>query len=198
MVLNGSMIVYANLISMQMLIHLKNTKKGEITNINCAFCKFDNIDQELDCYYSWLRRTNSPYYAKLHGCIDATTTFGYIGLTPYATAKNYTKSLLDIYNRYPEIKKYDDIALGKNKSPLYYRVQLGAFVNKDNAINFAKNVHDKHNLSVLVKHIDEFYKVQVGAYSKKENAEAMQEKMRNLGYTNAYITTQNGTDVYCV
>lgn len=129
---------------------------GTITNIDALFCKFDNIQQELDCYYSWLHRPN-PNYTALHGCTDAMKTFDYINASPYATDTQYGVKLKRIYNENPLIRTYDEKALkpvqttktedySLNTIPNRFKVkvnniQKGAYTNYKNACIQANNLH---------------------------------------------------------
>jgi len=75
-----------------------------------------------------------------------------------------------------------------------YRVQLGAYRLKSNAKRCADRAR-ADGLSVIGKYVTPYYKVQVGAYEVKENSERMLQKVRDLGYTDAFITTEDGQDV---
>ena len=164
---------------------------GTITNIDSLFCKFDSIDQELDCYYSWLRRPKKAY-ADLHGCTDAIKCFSLIKEAGYATDSQYTSKLTRIYTEYKSlIKPYDDIVLSPENM---YRVQIGSFLSINNAIRRAKEVRCKGYPSIIKKY-GEYHRVQVGAYESKANAENMKTIMISLGYKGSYITTETGIDV---
>lgn len=78
-------------------------------------------------------------------------------------------------------------------APVYYRVQVGAFLFKSNAINRAKELQSKGFSTYLVK-VGVYYKVQVGAYSIKANADRMLKTVQDAGYS-AFITTEAGTAV---
>jgi len=62
-----------------------------------------------------------------------------------------------------------------------YRVQLGAFKNKENAQRKAIELNTKGIDTYIVK-IDEYYKVQCGAYSNKQNAINRANKLSSMGY----------------
>ncbi len=70
-----------------------------------------------------------------------------------------------------------------------YRVQLGAFKNKENADKKALELNTKGIDTYVVK-IDEYYKVQCGAYTNKNNAINRANKLSNMGYT-TYIPGLN-------
>lgn len=83
-------------------------------------------------------------------------------------------------------------APGTNENVLY-RVQVGAFGIKANAVAQLKAVEAKGFDAILVE-IDNLYKVQVGAFSVKTNAETMLKRMKDAGF-DAFITTKSGKTV---
>lgn len=72
-----------------------------------------------------------------------------------------------------------------------YRVQTGAFAQKENADALASKLKAKGFDTYIVK-VGSLYKVQVGAYAVKANAESMAEKLKAAGF-DTYITTNGGT-----
>ena len=80
-----------------------------------------------------------------------------------------------------------------NASGTLYRVQVGAFSNKDNADRMLVKVKAVGYDTYMVQ-VDGMYKVQVGAYSVKSNADAMLAKVKASGF-DAFITTQGGQAV---
>ncbi len=74
------------------------------------------------------------------------------------------------------------------------RVQIGAFGVLNNAVRQAKAVTGK-GYAAIIKKYNDIYRVQVGAYSNHANAVNMLNKMKSLGYDDAYITTESGVDV---
>ena len=72
-----------------------------------------------------------------------------------------------------------------------YRVQTGAFAQKENADALASKLKAKGFDTHIVK-VGNLYKVQVGAYAVKANAESMAEKLKAAGF-DTYITTNGGT-----
>ena len=67
-----------------------------------------------------------------------------------------------------------------------YKVQVGAFKQKVNAVNLQQNLKAKGFTSIL-KNEGGYIKVQVGAYSVKANAEAMLAKLKKAGYAGTII-----------
>ena len=102
-----------------------------------------------------------------------------------------------IYNRLGQIASEVNARLGSGSleitQPVLYRVQVGAFSSKDNAIEYMNKVKNAGFDTYLVK-INDLYKVQVGAFSKKANATATVKKLKDAGFT-AFVTTASGTAV---
>jgi hypothetical protein len=164
---------------------------GTITNIDSLFCKFDSIDQELDCLYSWYNRPKKAY-TDLHGCTDPLKNFSLIKQAGYATDSQYTAKLTRIYNEnIALIKPYDDMVIVPEE---LFRVQIGSYTNLNNAIRQAKEVIAKGH-SAIIKRYGVYNRVQVGAYKSKANAENMKNTMVSLRYKGAYVTTETGEDV---
>ena len=76
---------------------------------------------------------------------------------------------------------------------ILYRVQTGAFKNKNYALNLQNQLKAKGYDTYMVQ-ADGYYKVQTGAYSKKSNAEAQMAKLKADGF-DAFITTKSGSAV---
>ncbi|MFL2132987.1 N-acetylmuramoyl-L-alanine amidase [Desemzia sp. FAM 23990] len=74
-----------------------------------------------------------------------------------------------------------------------YRVQTGAFANKNNAIQAASDIRKK-GFDTYIVQVDDLYKVQIGAFANKTNAEAQERKVKAAGY-DAFITTNGGKAV---
>lgn len=62
-----------------------------------------------------------------------------------------------------------------------YRVQIGAFLDKKNAEEYAKKA-TKSGFPALVKYEDGYWRVQTGAYSVEANAKAEQERLKKAGF----------------
>lgn len=74
-----------------------------------------------------------------------------------------------------------------------YRVQIGAFVKKGNADSLAVEI-EKKGMSTYIAHDtdDDLYRVQVGAFSNKSNAENQLKQLRNAGFKDAFIASNDG------
>lgn len=75
-----------------------------------------------------------------------------------------------------------------NDSKVLYRVQVGAYKNKGNAVNMQNKLKDQGIDNFLV-YEGGLYKVQCGAFSIKENAIKMQNKLKSMGYS-TYINVK--------
>lgn len=71
--------------------------------------------------------------------------------------------------------------------PTYYRVQVGLFKNKQYADQLLYELLDQGYPAFMLDE-DGFYKVQVGAYLQLGNAIAMEQRLRDAGYS-TLITT---------
>lgn len=97
-------------------------------------------------------------------------------------------------------EKFDEIAqaiasailgtLGEEDvtSPTYYRVQAGAFKNRQYADQLLYELLDQGYPAFLLDQ-DGYFKVQVGAYLQLGNAIAMEQRLRDAGYS-TLITTK--------
>lgn len=79
----------------------------------------------------------------------------------------------------------DDAA--QDQEEVYYRVQTGAFRNRENAIRQQEKLA-REGYPVFLLEQDGYYLVQVGAFRKLENAVRMEAALRENGYQ-TYITT---------
>lgn len=73
------------------------------------------------------------------------------------------------------------------EEPLYYRVQTGAFRNKENADRMLYELLEKGYPSFLL-YEDGVYKVQTGAYQQIGNAINMEQRLRSDGYSTLIVT----------
>ena len=70
---------------------------------------------------------------------------------------------------------------------MYYRVQVGAFRNRENADRLVYQLTDKEFPAFLL-YEDGFYKVQVGAFLQLGNAIRMEQRLRDAGYSTVIVT----------
>jgi len=86
-----------------------------------------------------------------------------------------------VYKRVPKIKT----------SPM--SVQIGAFVNSNNADYFTREARERLKVDVFVKLTPEgIYRILIGEYSDIEAAREMLMKARNGGYSDAFIRDEFG------
>lgn len=69
----------------------------------------------------------------------------------------------------------------EKETEILYRVQVGAYKNKDNALAMEAKLKEDGFGTYLVE-VGGLYKVQVGAYRIEDNAEAMADKLEKKGY----------------
>lgn len=93
--------------------------------------------------------------------------------------------IADAIGDYFRIK--DDTAQEKDEDEVYYRVQTGAYRNRENALKQHKKLEEEGYPAFIVEK-DGYYLVQVGAFQKLENAVRMEASLRENGYQ-TYITT---------
>lgn len=74
------------------------------------------------------------------------------------------------------------------EAPVYYRVQTGAFRNKQYADQLLYELLDQGYPAFLLNE-NGLYKVQVGAFLQLGNAIAMEQKLRDAGYTTLITTS---------
>lgn len=68
-----------------------------------------------------------------------------------------------------------------------YRVQVGSYSIEQNAKNFLKKVQ-KDIPDAFITEVNGQFKIQVGAYSVKSNATKQVQRIKKLGYGDAFIT----------
>ena len=66
-----------------------------------------------------------------------------------------------------------------------YRVQIGAFEDKNNADNMAESALSKTNLPVYVEYITPFYRVRVGDFTERSEAEECVKLLKEKGFNEA-------------
>lgn len=73
------------------------------------------------------------------------------------------------------------------EGPIYYRVQTGAFRNRENADRMLYQLMDNGYPAFLV-YEDGLYRVQVGAFLQFGNAVNMEQRLRDNGYSTLIVT----------
>ncbi len=114
----------------------------------------------------------------------------------YIFASTDTNTALKNWQAFKKlVKKYLDDLLGSTVSntKTTYRVQTGAFSQKDNAVALEGKLKAA-GFDTYVVQSNNFYKVQVGAFAIKAYAEATASKLKAAGY-DTYIITEKGENV---
>ena len=96
-----------------------------------------------------------------------------------------------LYDLHGQIAAEVNARLGTGEE--LYRVQTGAFRNKDYAIAHLNKVKAA-GFSACMVYVDSVYKIQVGAYKKKGNASDMITKLKSAGF-DACVTTKCGSAI---
>ncbi|WP_147534444.1 N-acetylmuramoyl-L-alanine amidase [Bacillus marasmi] len=102
-----------------------------------------------------------------------------------ALARGHANGLARAFN----LQRKPQPAPTPNPSPnVLYKVQIGAFRVKENAIKLADEARAKgFNSTILIR--DGLYKVQLGAFRSKTNADALLARAKNAGFS-AFIVVE--------
>jgi len=68
-----------------------------------------------------------------------------------------------------------------------FAIQIGAFLNEDNASNFTDEAKELIDQTVYYKIYDDLYKVRIGNFNNMNEAAEIMEKLRNLGYLDSFM-----------
>lgn len=79
---------------------------------------------------------------------------------------------------------------GQPSKAVLYRVQVGAYKVKDNAVRMLRRLEAAGEGGIIVR-VGDLYKVQVGAFAVKANADRKSAALKSAGYS-TYITTEQG------
>lgn len=129
-----------------------------------------------------LRRTNMPAVMVEAGFINNSEDNAKFDSQFNEIAQAIADGLMSAINTDVETIQYQN-----GRAPIYYRVQVGAFRNYDNAQRVLNRLHMEGYPAFLLFD-GELYKVQVGAYSILQNAIRMEQQLRSQGY-GTLITT---------
>lgn len=69
----------------------------------------------------------------------------------------------------------------QDEKAYWYRVQVGAYKNKEYAEIHLEKIKKAGYTDAFVKKIGDYYKVQIGAFTMRENAEKLQKELEALG-----------------
>ena len=68
-----------------------------------------------------------------------------------------------------------------------FAIQIGAFLNEDNAVNFTDEAKGLIDQAVYYKIYEGMYKVRIGNFINMNDAAAFLEKLKNLGYSDSFM-----------
>ncbi|MCE4046964.1 MULTISPECIES: N-acetylmuramoyl-L-alanine amidase [Bacillaceae] len=129
-----------------------------------------------------LRETNMPAILTENGFIDNATDANKLKSASFLStlARGHAEGIADAFN----LNKKDT---GGGGSGDLYKVQIGAFRNKENADSLAEQAR-RDGLEAAVLFRDNLYKVQIGAFANRANAEAMEDRAKDAGYATIILT----------
>lgn len=155
--------------------HVSDKALAKLIELCADICKRNGI-KELDF------TGNKTGNLTMHKWFIATTCPG-----PYLESK--FPYIADEVNKILESSKEgeDSKAPETEKADALYRVQVGAFAEKENADRQLIKVKEA-GFDAIEKKEDDLYKVQVGAYAKENNAEKQADKLEEAGFEAAVIS----------
>lgn len=101
--------------------------------------------------------------------------------------KNPSSENTSNFSDSPITNNRPSIPIAQEEPELFYRVQVGAYRNRENADNLLYELNDK-GYPAFILYEDGVYKVQVGAFRNLGNAIRMEQRLRSDGYS-TWITT---------
>ncbi len=175
------------------IAEVMETKQGGRTNTRKASSDKNKDGVLNDNYYGVLngaRQVNAPGMIIEHSFHTNTRSTNW--LLDDANLDKLARAEAKTIAEYFGLKK-KEIAPAQSTPAQMYRVQTGAYSNKENAIEEYKAVKNV-GFDVCMVKSGGLYKVQVGAYKIKENADRMLENIEKAGF-DGYITTKGGEPV---
>ena len=106
---------------------------------------------------------------------------------------DYKDTLSSVYNTEikQEIEKPNleikEVTQSPKNISYNYTVQIGAFLDEKNALEFVARSKKILSLDVRYELIDDYYKVREGNFQIKEDASSELNRIKNLGYPDAFI-----------
>ena len=110
----------------------------------------------------------------------------------WAAGADYGKKIITILNAIIGVTVEAPKTPDPEPSKTLYRVQVGAFGNKDYAERLKSELQGK-GYDAFIAYVGGYYKVQIGAYSVKANAEAAVSGMKAAGYEAIIATATEET-----
>lgn len=159
--------------------HYQNIIHEEVTK------QIDFIDRgKKQANFHMLRESNMPALLSENGFIDNESDARKLKQSSFIEklARGHANGLAKIFSLKKKANRQKE--LNKNKTAKetseLYRVQIGAFKNKENAEELAEKAKAK-GFDIYVKN-DGLYKVLIGTFSSQKNAEDLAEKARSAGF----------------
>lgn len=158
-------------------------------NDNLEAVGYKNLGIDLRPNLVVLKRTKMPAVLIEAGFINSEKDNKLFDEKFEETAQAIADAIIDTIN---EMMKYQESEGVEDEKPLecydkLYRVQVGAFKNKENADRMLNSLL-LEGFPAFIVYDNGLYKVQVGAFKYLSNAIKMESKLRRFRY-NTYITT---------
>ena len=166
-----------------------------ITDSFRIYRDYRNCIQDYEMFLLHVKSGGEYKYRKVSYMDDPLEVITAISKGGYATDPKYITKVMNLIKENGFTKYDKEAGVTKQEIPVeelpptkYYRVQVGAFSEKENADALAKKLRRK-GFSTIIKKVKGIYKVQVGAYTKEANAEKQLRKVKAAGFLDAFITT---------
>lgn len=103
-------------------------------------------------------------------------------------AQGHVAGIAKAFNLKKKYRPPNNNGFTEKRETILYKVQIGAFKNKNYADALAKEA-EQYNFDVFMKREDNLYKVQIGAFRERKNAEILSEKAKKAGF-DTYIVKE--------
>lgn len=103
-------------------------------------------------------------------------------------ARGHATGIAKAFNLKKKYRPPNNNGFTEKRETILYKVQIGAFKNKNYADALAKEA-EQYNFDVFMKREDNLYKVQIGAFRERKNAEILSEKAKKAGF-DTYIVKE--------
>lgn len=183
---------------------------GKLIHKEDVFRVYKTFRECLEDYVNFLlyvRNDKGYKYRRLQNLTDPKTVINIIKVGTgtddkpegYCTDPNYEIKILNLIKEY-DLTRFDkqvdmnnDISIQipetvEVTTPPIYRIQCGAFTNKENAKKRVAELK-KAGIEAFYSKVHNIYKVQAGAFVKKSGAKKHLMKIRAAGFKDAFITT---------
>lgn len=142
---------------------------GKTISVYDDFRKYDCIEDSIADHAAYLLGAMNGSKKRYEGLLDAKDYREAITIIKnggYATDPNYISKVcalvqrfgLDAFDKKPEVKEPE--------KKVVYRVQVGAFKSKANAVKKQSNLKAAYNMSTFIEVVDGMYVVYAGSYEK--------------------------------